>query len=142
MPRIMNLLRAEALINALEAWEHWYSVDSSEENRERARYLGLEALGRGGECPCGCKYPDNFRYPTADKAMSLRDFVDKYIKPHAAQIEREIRALYECPSCHSSDRAIRLSLGQAYHEGKDMCLDGWHFSKEWPSEEGNLDHQT
>jgi hypothetical protein len=80
--------------------------------------------------------------PDADKAMGFEEFTDKYIKPHAAQIEREIRAIYECPSCHSSDRAIRLSLGPAYHDGKDMCLDGWHFSKEMPSEEGNLDHQT
>jgi hypothetical protein len=95
-------------------------------------------LSTSEQCRCGCDYPDT------DKAMSLHDFAEKYIKPQAAQMEKEIRAIYECPSCHSSDRAIRLSLGQAYHEGKDMCLDGWHFSKEWPNcpEPQNLDERS
>jgi hypothetical protein len=33
-----------ALVEALEAWEHWYSVDSSEFNRDTARDKGRKAL--------------------------------------------------------------------------------------------------
>lgn len=32
------------LIAALKAWEHWYSVDSTEFNRETARGMGLKAI--------------------------------------------------------------------------------------------------
>jgi hypothetical protein len=34
----------EKLVTALKAWEHWYSVDSSEFNRDTAREMGLAAL--------------------------------------------------------------------------------------------------
>lgn len=36
--------QVEVLRRALEAWEHWYAVDSSEFNRDTAREEGLEAL--------------------------------------------------------------------------------------------------
>lgn len=32
---------------ALRAWEHWYSEDSTEHNRDSAREMGLRALDRG-----------------------------------------------------------------------------------------------
>lgn len=33
---------------ALAAWEHWYSVDSTEFNRDNARDQGLDVLDRSG----------------------------------------------------------------------------------------------
>ena len=34
----------EEMLAALEAWEHWYNVDSTEFNRDNAREDGLRAI--------------------------------------------------------------------------------------------------
>jgi hypothetical protein len=32
------------MLEALEAWEHWYNVDSTEFNRDNAREMGRKAI--------------------------------------------------------------------------------------------------
>jgi hypothetical protein len=34
------------MLAALEAWEHWYNVDSTEFNRDNARELGRKAISK------------------------------------------------------------------------------------------------
>lgn len=34
----------DSAVSALKAWEHWYSVDSTEFNRDTARDMGLKAI--------------------------------------------------------------------------------------------------
>jgi hypothetical protein len=35
-----------AMLAALKAWEEWYSVDSTEEKRDRAQFLGEQVIAR------------------------------------------------------------------------------------------------
>ena len=35
-----------AMLTALKAWEEWYSVDSTEEKRDHAQFLGTQAIAR------------------------------------------------------------------------------------------------
>mgnify|MGYP001600108109 FL=1 len=44
----LRLLNAE-LLAALNAWEHWYSVNSTEFNRDVARENGLIAIAKAQE---------------------------------------------------------------------------------------------
>ncbi len=37
---------APELLEALKAWEHWYSEDSSQFNRDAARDMGLKAIAK------------------------------------------------------------------------------------------------
>ena len=37
---------SRAMLKALKAWEHWYSVDSTEQNRDEAQILGELAIKR------------------------------------------------------------------------------------------------
>jgi hypothetical protein len=39
-------LAAKDMLAALKAWEHWYSGDSSEFNRDNAREDGLKAIAK------------------------------------------------------------------------------------------------
>lgn len=39
---------APDMAEALQAWEHWYSVDSTEFNRDMAQFKGLAALKKAG----------------------------------------------------------------------------------------------
>jgi hypothetical protein len=103
-----------------DAWK-FMRLTKTEEHDPKCSWRQSEG---GMLCDCHIIWDEYHR------RRSLEEFTDKYLKPHAAQIEREIRALYECPSCRSTSRAIRLSLDPAYHNGKDICLDGWHFNKE------------
>jgi hypothetical protein len=37
---------APELLAALKLWEHWYNVDSTEELRDTARQMGLDAIAK------------------------------------------------------------------------------------------------